>query len=114
MSKSLGNTVVPQDVIKQHGAEILRLWAAMVDYREEVRAGKEILARVVEAYRKLRNTLRFLLANLYDFDPAARSRAGRSGCRKSIATSLARYADGRAARRARPTTRSTSRPSSTP
>ena len=70
MSKSLGNTVVPQDVIKQHGAEIIRLWAAMVDYREEVRLGKEILARVVEAYRKLRNTLRFLAGNLYDFDPA--------------------------------------------
>jgi isoleucyl-tRNA synthetase len=70
MSKSLGNTVVPQDVIKQHGAEIIRLWAAMVDYREEVRLGKEILARVVEAYRKLRNTLRYLLANLYDFNPA--------------------------------------------
>jgi isoleucyl-tRNA synthetase len=69
MSKSLGNTVVPQDVIKQHGAEIIRLWAAMVDYREEVRLGKEILARVVEAYRKLRNTLRYLVANLYDFDP---------------------------------------------
>jgi isoleucyl-tRNA synthetase len=57
-------------VIKQHGAEILRLWAAMVDYRDEVRLGKEILARVVEAYRKLRNTLRYLLMNLYDFDPA--------------------------------------------
>jgi isoleucyl-tRNA synthetase len=70
MSKSLGNTVVPQDVIKQHGAEIIRLWAAMVDYREEVRLGKEILARVVEAYRKLRNTLRYLVANLYDFNPA--------------------------------------------
>ena len=70
MSKSLGNTVVPQDVIKQHGAEIIRLWAAMVDYREEVRLGKEILARVVEAYRKLRNTLRFLAGNLFDFDPA--------------------------------------------
>ena len=70
MSKSLGNTVVPQDVIKQHGAEIIRLWAAMVDYREEMRLGKEILARVVEAYRKLRNTLRFLAGNLFDFDPA--------------------------------------------
>ena len=70
MSKSLGNTVEPQEVIKLHGAEILRLWAAMVDYREEVRVGKEILARVVEAYRKLRNTLRYLLSNLYDFDPA--------------------------------------------
>ncbi|MGE3842843.1 MAG: isoleucine--tRNA ligase, partial [Vicinamibacterales bacterium] len=70
MSKSLGNTVEPQQVIAQHGAEILRLWVAMVDYREEIRLSKEILARVVEVYRKLRNTLRYLVANLYDFDPA--------------------------------------------
>src|SRR5690606_28033833 len=66
MSKSLGNTVVPQEVIKQSGAEILRLWVAMVDYGEEVRLGKEILSRVVEAYRKWRNTCRILVANLYD------------------------------------------------
>ena len=71
MSKSLGNDVAPQDVIERSGAEVLRLWVAMVDYREEVRIGKEILARVVEAYRKLRNTLRYLVANLYDFDPAS-------------------------------------------
>jgi isoleucyl-tRNA synthetase len=71
MSKSLGNTVAPQDVIAQSGAEILRLWVAMVDYGEEVRLGPEILARVVEAYRKLRNTCRILVANLYDFDPVA-------------------------------------------
>jgi len=70
MSKSLGNTVSPQEVIKKSGAEILRLWVSMVDYGEEVRLGPEILARVVEAYRKLRNTSRILLANLYDFDPA--------------------------------------------
>jgi isoleucyl-tRNA synthetase len=70
MSKSLGNTVAPQEVIKQSGAEVLRLWVSMVDYGEEVRLGAEILARVVEAYRKLRNTSRILLANLYDFDPA--------------------------------------------
>jgi isoleucyl-tRNA synthetase len=70
-SKSLGNTVEPQEVIAKSGAEILRLWAAMVDYREEMRVGPEILARVVEAYRKLRNTCRILAANLYDFDPAA-------------------------------------------
>ncbi|MBI4264451.1 MAG: isoleucine--tRNA ligase [Acidobacteria bacterium] len=70
MSKSLGNTVVPQDVIEQSGAEILRLWVSMVDYGEEVRLGPEILSRVVEAYRKLRNTCRILVANLYDFDPA--------------------------------------------
>jgi isoleucyl-tRNA synthetase len=71
MSKSLGNTVAPQDVIKESGAEILRLWVAMVDYGEEVRLGPEILKRVVEAYRKFRNVLRVLLANLFDFDPAA-------------------------------------------
>jgi isoleucyl-tRNA synthetase len=70
MSKSIGNTVVPQEVIKQSGAEILRLWVAMVDYGEEVRLGKEILSRVVEAYRKWRNTCRILVANLYDLDPA--------------------------------------------
>src|SRR4029077_7825794 len=70
MSKSIGNTILPQDVIKESGADIIRLWTAMSDYREEIRVGKEILSRVVEAYRKLRNTLRYLLANLYDFDPA--------------------------------------------
>ena len=71
MSKSLGNTVVPQEVIKQSGAEILRLWVSMVDYGEEVRLGPEILARVVEAYRKFRNVLRVLLGNLSEFDPEA-------------------------------------------
>ncbi|HEU4786444.1 MAG TPA: class I tRNA ligase family protein, partial [Gemmatimonadaceae bacterium] len=70
MSKSLGNFVPPQDVIQKSGAEVLRLWAAMVDYRDEVRLGKEVLARVVEAYRKVRNTMRYLVSNLYDFDPA--------------------------------------------
>ncbi|MPY87859.1 MAG: isoleucine--tRNA ligase [Luteitalea sp.] len=72
MSKSRGNDIekVLQEVIEQHGADILRLWAAMVDYREEQRFGKQILARTVEAYRKVRNTLRYLVANLYDFDPA--------------------------------------------
>lgn len=70
MSKSVGNFVAPQDVIKQSGAEILRLWVSMVDYREDIRLGKEILARTVEAYRKFRNVIRVLVANLYDFDPA--------------------------------------------
>ena len=70
MSKSLGNTILPQDVMKQSGADVLRLWVSMVDYREDIRLGKEILARVVEAYRKFRNVLRVLMANLYDFDPA--------------------------------------------
>jgi isoleucyl-tRNA synthetase len=70
MSKSVGNAIQPQDVIKESGADIIRLWVAMSDYQEEIRIGKEILARVVEAYRKLRNTLRYLIANLYDFNPA--------------------------------------------
>ena len=70
MSKSIGNTILPQDVIKESGAEILRLWVAMSDYREELRVSAQILQRVVEAYRKLRNTCRILVANLYDFEPA--------------------------------------------
>ncbi len=70
MSKSLGNSIEPQEIIKDSGAEIIRLWVAMVDFREEIRVGKQILARVVEAYRKMRNTLRYLVSNLYDFDPA--------------------------------------------
>jgi isoleucyl-tRNA synthetase len=71
MSKSLGNVVTPQDVIKESGAEIIRLWVAMTEYTEELRVSKEILTRVIDLYRKLRNTCRILLANLYDFDPAA-------------------------------------------
>lgn len=73
MSKSLGNTISPKTIIKRNGAEILRLWAAMVDYREEMRFGDEILARVIEAYRKIRNTLRILVGNLYDFEPSTDS-----------------------------------------
>jgi isoleucyl-tRNA synthetase len=69
MSKSLGNTVAPQDIIKQSGAEILRLWVSMVDYRYDINVGKEVLARTVESYRKIRNVIRVLVANLYDFDP---------------------------------------------
>ncbi len=69
MSKSLGNVIAPQEIIKKSGAEILRLWAAAEDYREDVRISDEILNRLVEAYRKLRNTARFLISNLYDFDP---------------------------------------------
>jgi isoleucyl-tRNA synthetase len=69
MSKSLGNTVAPQEIIKKFGAEILRLWVSAEDYREDVRISDEILNRSVEAYRRLRNTARFLISNLYDFDP---------------------------------------------
>lgn len=68
MSKSLGNVVAPQDIIKRNGAEILRLWVAAEDYRDDIRISKEIIDRLVEAYRKIRNTARFLLGNLYDYD----------------------------------------------
>src|SRR5437763_13042275 len=71
MSKSLGNSIEPEDIIRQSGADILRLWVSMSDYTQEIRLSREILARAVEAYRKIRNTLRYLVANLYDFDPAA-------------------------------------------
>ncbi len=69
MSKSLGNAIEPQEVIKTYGAEILRLWVASVDFREDVVISPEILTRLSEAYRKLRNTFRYCLSNLYDFDP---------------------------------------------
>ncbi len=70
MSKSMGNTIAPQDIAKKFGAEILRLWVSAEDYREDVRISDEILNRLVEAYRRVRNTARFLISNLYDFDPA--------------------------------------------
>ncbi len=70
MSKSIGNVIAPQEVIKESGAESLRLWVASSDFREELRVGKQILQRIVEAYRKIRNTCRYLLANVYDFNPA--------------------------------------------
>ncbi len=70
MSKSLGNVIDPNEVIKSHGAEILRLWVASIDFREDVVISPEILTRLSEAYRKLRNTFRYCLSNLYDFDPA--------------------------------------------
>ena len=71
MSKSLGNTVEADKAIKQYGADVLRLWVSMVDFREDMRISDELLKRVAEAYRKIRNTCRFLLSNLFDFDPAA-------------------------------------------
>jgi isoleucyl-tRNA synthetase len=71
MSKSAGNVVAPQEVIQKHGAEILRLWVAAADYREDVRISPQILDQLVDSYRKIRNTCRYLLSNLADFDPAA-------------------------------------------
>jgi isoleucyl-tRNA synthetase len=69
MSKSLGNTILPQKVSDTLGAEIIRLWVALTDYSGELSLSDEILKRVVESYRRIRNTLRFLLANTADFDP---------------------------------------------
>jgi isoleucyl-tRNA synthetase len=70
MSKSRGNVIAPQKVMDTYGADILRLWVASTDYSGELSISDEILKRVVESYRRIRNTLRFLLANLADFDPA--------------------------------------------
>ncbi len=69
MSKSLGNGIAPEDIIKKYGADILRLWVASSDYHADIRISPDILKQLSEGYRKIRNTARFLLSNLYDFDP---------------------------------------------
>ena len=68
MSKSLGNTVEPLKMVRLHGADVLRLWVASVDYTEDVRISDDLIAQVKESYRKIRNTYRFMLGNLFDFD----------------------------------------------
>lgn len=68
MSKSLGNTILPKDVVRLHGADILRLWVASTDYTEDVKIGDELIKQVKESYRKIRNTYKFILGNLNDFD----------------------------------------------
>ncbi|MCR5865036.1 isoleucine--tRNA ligase [Aquincola sp. J276] len=73
MSKSLGNGIDPQDITKKLGAEIIRLWVAASDYSGDIAGDDKILARVVDAYRRIRNTLRFLLANVSDFDAATQA-----------------------------------------
>jgi isoleucyl-tRNA synthetase len=73
MSKSLGNVIEPQPIIKNSGAEILRLWVAAGDFKDDVRISKDMLVRLSEAYRKFRNTAKFMLGNLYDFIPAKHS-----------------------------------------
>jgi isoleucyl-tRNA synthetase len=70
MSKSLGNTVAPEEIIKKYGADILRLWVSAADYRDDVRIGDEIVAGLAEGYRKIRNTIRYMLGALDGFDPA--------------------------------------------
>lgn len=69
MSKSLGNTILPKDVIRLHGTDILRWWVASVDYTEDVKLGDELIKQVKETYRKVRNTYKFMLGNLKDFNP---------------------------------------------
>ncbi|MDD5465881.1 MAG: isoleucine--tRNA ligase [Candidatus Omnitrophica bacterium] len=71
MSKSCGNVISPFEIIKDYGADILRMWVASSDYNEDIRISKEILSRLSEAYRKIRNTAKFILSNLYDFQPDA-------------------------------------------
>jgi isoleucyl-tRNA synthetase len=70
MSKSLGNVVAPQKVVSTLGADVLRLWVSATDYANEISVSDEILKRMAESYRRMRNTVRFLLGNLHDFDPA--------------------------------------------
>ena len=69
MSKSLGNTISPQDIIKEYGADILRLWVVSSDYKSDIRISKELLKQMSEIYRKIRNTARFIFGNINDFDP---------------------------------------------
>ena len=69
MSKSLGNGVAPEDIIKKYGADILRLWVASSDYHADIRISPDILKQLSEGYRKIRNTARFILSNLAGFDP---------------------------------------------
>jgi len=70
MSKSIGNVIEPETIVKKYGADVLRLWVASVEFTEDVRISETILARLSEAYRKIRNTFRYALGNLCDFDPA--------------------------------------------
>ncbi len=69
MSKSLGNGIEPQEIVDQYGADVLRLWVASSDYHVDIRISKDILKQLSEAYRKIRNTARYILGNLFDFDP---------------------------------------------
>ena len=112
MSKSMGNVIEPGEIIKRSGAEILRLWAAMLNYKEDARFGPEIEQRLVEAYRKIRNTWRFLLGNVSDFGPGpGRGRRGRLWPISTAGSSTASKRSGPAS--SGPTRSSSSTPSST-
>ena len=83
MSKSLGNVIGPAEVIRQYGADILRMWVASAEYRGDIRVSQEILQQLADAYRRIRNTARFILGNLSDFDPD-KTRLLMQTCAKSI------------------------------
>lgn len=70
MSKSVGNTVDPEEIIKESGAEILRLWVSHEDYGQDLTISKEMMGQISDTYRRFRNTIRFLLGNLSDFSPS--------------------------------------------
>ena len=70
MSKSLGNVILPEEVIESYGADILRLWVSSADFTSDIHISKNILKQLSEVYRKIRNTSRFLIGNCFDFDPA--------------------------------------------
>ena len=72
MSKSLGNVVLPSEICEKWGADLLRLWVASQEYQADVKISERVMTQLSEAYRKIRNTFRFALGNLFDFDPAAR------------------------------------------
>src|SRR5207237_1092157 len=87
MSKSLGNTVAPQDVMSRSGADILRMWVCASDYADDIRIGQEILKTTVDTYRKLRNTIRWMLGNLVHFRPedrVAHAQGRAHGARSSV------------------------------
>ena len=86
MSKSLGNGVDPVDIANRMGGEIVRLWVASVDFREDMAASENLMQRCAELYKKLRNTFRFLLGNLHGFDPGARPQSPKPSCCRSTAT----------------------------
>ena len=87
MSKSLGNFIAPEDLLPKYGAEVLRLWVSAEDYTEDIRLSTEILDRLADAYRRIRNTFRFLLGNLYDFDPGRATASLTRGSRRWTAGS---------------------------
>ena len=98
MSKSLGNVVAPQDVINQSGADILRLWALSSDYTEDLRIGPHIIKSAVDAYRKLRNTLRYLFGNLAHYEPELEVARRRDARARTLGAASRRRARRRGAR----------------